>query len=124
MSAVQDYGEVIPHRAEFDAAVGRALGPAAERNGTNGTSNAAAPGSGCWVREFSRAVVAVNANARRDGNTTAPACSLRLDPGRFSYKDVYGGRVDGTEVAVAANDAAILLRENTTSTFPRSPPAN
>jgi hypothetical protein len=103
MSDMQDYGEEVPHRAEFDAPVGRALGPTIETNGTAG----AAPNSGCWVREFSHAVVAVNANKL---NTSA--CSLLLDPRRFSYQDVYGRPVEGAEVAVAENDAAILLREN------------
>ena len=44
-----DYGEEVPHRAEFDAPVGRALGPPAEQNGT---SSSLAPNSGCWVRQF------------------------------------------------------------------------
>ena len=105
MSGVQAYGEEVPHRAEFDAPVGRALGPTIETNGTAG----AAPNSGCWVREFSHAVVAVNANKL---NTSA--CLLLLDPRRFSYQDVYGRAVGGAQVTVAANDAAILLRENRT----------
>ena len=104
MSAVQDYGEEVPRRAEFDAPVGRALGPTTEQNGTSTAQNC-----GCWIREFSHAVVAVNANTM---NTSA--CSLLLDPKRFSYKDVYGRQVEGSEVAVAANDATILLRENRT----------
>ena len=77
----------------------------------NGTS--AAPNSGCWVREFSHAVVAVNAN-KGPGLPNSPllVCSLLLDPARFSYRDVYGRHVEGSAVAVAPNDAAILLRGN------------
>ena len=94
MSAVQDYGEVVPRRVEFDAPVGRALGPATE------------PQPGCWIREFSDAVVAVNAN-----KVNSTACVLPLDSKQFSYKDVYGHRVEGSEVTVVAADAAILLRK-------------
>ena len=108
MAKSGDYGEEVPHRAELDAPVGRALGPTAEQNGTS-----AAPNSGCWVREFSHAVVAVNAN-KGPGLPNSPllVCSLLLDPERFSYRDVYGRQVEGSAVAVAPNDAAILLRGN------------
>ena len=81
--------------AEFDAPVGRALGPATE------------PYPGCWVREFSHAVVAVNAN-----KVNASVCSLPLDNKRFSYEDVYGRQVEGSAVKVVPVDAAILLRYN------------
>ena len=95
MAKSGDYGEEVPHRAEFDAPVGRALGPTAELNGTS-----AAPNAGCWVREFSHAVVAVNAN-KGPAPPSSPLliCSLMLDSKRFSYKDVYGRQVEGSEVA-------------------------
>ena len=93
MSFPQDYGEVVGRRAEFDAPVGRALGPATE------------PNPGCWVREFSHAVVAVNAN-----KVNTSVCSLPLDNKRFSYEDVYGHQVEGSAVQVVPVDAAILLR--------------
>ena len=98
MSFPQDYGEVVGRIAEFDAPVGRALGPATE------------PYPGCWVREFSHAVVAVNAN-----KVNASVCSLPLDNKRFSYEDVYGRQVEGSAVKVVPVDAAILLRYNRSS---------
>ena len=79
MAKSGDYGEEVPHRAELDAPVGRALGPTAEQNGTS-----AAPNSGCWVREFSHAVVAVNAN-KGPGLPNSPllVCSLFSIPHGF-----------------------------------------
>ena len=104
-----DYGEEVPHRAEFDAPVGRALSPTVQQNGTSIDQ-----ASGCWVREFSHGVVVVNANKGLQ-NSTLLSCSLMLDLTRFSYKDVYGRQVEGLEVVIAPNDAAILLRENRTT---------
>lgn len=96
MSGVQDYGEVIPHRPEFDAPVGTASGPAAPLPGSGGA---------LWTRTFSHAVVAVNTHVH--GGISH---SLPLEQHRFCYCDVYGHRVYGATMEVKAADAAILLR--------------